>query len=68
MPCQGRTDGRRGRKGRYFFPLISLSQRKNVHCCERGEMGILVSFLPSGLRIIEEQNRAKIVSFVCIPA
>ena len=60
MPCHARN----GRKAAApllpsFLPLISLSQRKNVHCCEMGEMGILVSFLSSGLRIIE-QNRANV--------
>ena len=59
MPCHAIP----GRNGRSFFPLISLSQRRNVHCCEMGEMGIPVSFLSPGLRIIE-QNRAKMVSIV----
>ena len=64
MPCPPRN-GERG-AARYFFPLISLSQRENVHCCEMGERGIPVPFLSPGRvgRRIIEQNRAGMASLI----
>ena len=69
MPTQRWREGQtaRGlRRRRYFFPLISLSQRKNVHCCEMGKWEFQSRFcLPVvvGLRIIE-QNGPEMASFV----